>query len=99
MSQMLPNDVIHAHPNMGGLGDLHIANIIGINQILILVQALNDETMLGKIMRAAVELFFGTYTGMGKAALETQCTDYTDNINQNWVYTVNSWMEKHKLAI
>jgi len=96
-SQM-SNDILYLHEHMGGMGHDTIVDLVNMDRLIILIQCLEEEGQMKKIMDGAIHRLQQSAKITGNP-LQTEITTFMAPQSNTWLYNLKVWMEHKKVTV
>ena len=94
----LPNDIIHGHKDLGGLGIDKLVDVINAARLKMLERFLHNHNMSHDIILGAIHRL-RKYAKTNTNPMETKICDYVEPCETMWLYHLKQWMEEHDIEL
>jgi hypothetical protein len=88
----LPNDIIHGHDDLGGMGVDKIEDTINTTRLKMVERFLYNQDMSHDIILGTIHRL-REYARTSKSPMEVAICDYIDPNPNMWIYHLKKWME------
>jgi hypothetical protein len=92
------SDYIHAHEDMGGMGQDRMIDEINVQRLTLLIRSLEGTPHARQLMLGAIERL-QKYARISTPPLTTFFTHTIDPPQGMWLYHLKVWMEQHNLTL